>query len=82
MPKNLIGRKIVGVAWLTGTQAGALGIGDMYMSDRNPVQALALDDGTYITALQDAEGNGAGFLVRGDNKTDGSWDVEPTKVGK
>ena len=69
---TIIGCKIVGVAWLTDEEAGQQG----FEVCNNPVQKILLDNGQYITAMRDPEGNGPGFMILGDAKG-GSWTIEP-----
>jgi len=74
---TIVGCKVVGVAWLTEKEAEAQGF-DM---GNNPVQKILLDNGQFITAMCDPEGNGPGFLILGDAKG-GSWYIEPPRGDK
>ena len=74
---NIIGCKVVGVAWLTEKEAEQQGF-DM---GNNPVQKILLSNGQFITAMQDPEGNGPGFLILGDGKG-GTWNIVPPEARK
>jgi len=71
----LIGKKIVGLEWLTDKEAEQQGF---EQGRYNKAQKIMLEDGTFITAMADPEGNGPGFLIIGDSKGR-SWTLEPKK---
>lgn len=57
--EKLVGRKIVDVMYLKGTEASDL------MWDERPI-ILELDDGTVLFPLRDSEGNGPGTISGAD----------------
>ena len=62
MNDEIVGLAIVSVEWLTADDAEKQGIP---MHGHNKVQKIVLEDGSYLTALSDSEGNGPGWSIRG-----------------
>ena len=70
---KLVGKKIVSVTKMSQDELEMIGLDSDIVSLK-----INLDDGSFITALCDEEGNGPGILVMGDDKNN-SWDVAPEK---